>query len=66
MGTYEIIIASIPDREKCVAEIWFDGSMLAEVNHETDEFIVEFFCDMKSKYRLDDVIESLSIARSKL
>jgi hypothetical protein len=40
---YQIFISSPPDREKLVAEIFFDDLQWAEVNQEHDILEVEFY-----------------------
>lgn len=38
---FEFLIASVPDREKVVAEIWhMDREALIEINHETNKLLV--------------------------
>jgi len=39
----ELLIASAPDREKLVAEIWDDNKMIAEINQETSELRIEIY-----------------------
>lgn len=43
MKKLEIIIASAPDREKIVAEIWYDNRMITELNQETESLKLEFY-----------------------
>ena len=41
--TIEIVIASLPDREKVVAELWIEDKQIAEISNENDELIVEIY-----------------------
>jgi hypothetical protein len=40
---FRITIASPPDREKLVAEVFFDDEQVAEINQEADELQVEIY-----------------------
>ena len=40
---YEVLIASVPDREHVVAEIWCDECQLAEMRREGEEVFVELY-----------------------
>lgn len=42
--TYRICISSPPDRSKLVAEIFFGDVQWAEINQESSELAVEFYC----------------------
>lgn len=42
--TYRICISSPPDRSKLVAEIFFGHIQWAEINQESSELSVEFYC----------------------
>ncbi len=43
MKNFKINIASLPDREKLVLEIWYKNEQVAEINQETDEFFLEIY-----------------------
>ncbi|PKN43450.1 MAG: hypothetical protein CVU60_00030 [Deltaproteobacteria bacterium HGW-Deltaproteobacteria-18] len=65
----KISIASVPDREKVVAELWIKNYQLAEISKEQEEVLVEFFCypDIKwSEIPLLELIEKLQEANNKL
>jgi len=38
-----IAIASPDDRERLVAELWYDGEIWGEVNQEQDELAIEIY-----------------------
>ena len=42
--TYRICISSPADRAKLVAEIFFGDVQWAEINQESSELVVEFYC----------------------
>ena len=68
-SNFRISIASPPDREGLVAEIFFDGVQWAEVNQERNSLEVEF-CTRPDqtpwKLELQDAIESLKEAKRRL
>ena len=69
MAHEEIILASPPDRESLVAEIFIDRVQLAEVNTERGEPDVEFFPRPDGKpWRLPyaQVVSLLERARRRL
>ncbi|WP_375560737.1 hypothetical protein ACE193_24085 [Bernardetia sp. OM2101] len=43
MKELKIEIASPPDREELVAEIWQDNQMIAEVNQENNELVIQIY-----------------------
>ena len=45
MSKFNIELSSVPDRENLVAEIWYENKMVAEVNKETEKFVIEFCLD---------------------
>ena len=68
MKNLTIEIASPPDRENLVAEIWLGGQMIAEINQENSSLELEIFTDEKRKLKLnyDDFVETLKKAKEKL
>lgn len=65
----EIIVASPPDREQLVAEMFFDHMLWAEINQEAGHLEVEFYPRSDGepwRIPLATVIEALSSAKSKL
>jgi hypothetical protein len=66
MKEFEILIASPPDREKLVAEIWSDDNLLAEINQESDNLEIEIYASEKLVFSLDDLMEILERAKERL
>mgnify|MGYP003585637291 CR=1 FL=1 len=66
MSQFKIEISSVPDKEKLVAEIWYNDIMIAEINQETKELLIEFFVAENISFPLDDFLKILEIAKSKL
>lgn len=66
MSNFEIQIASVPDRENLVVEIWYDDILVAEINQETEKLKIEFYLNEKIKFELNDFLETLVIAKSKI
>lgn len=66
MKGFEILIASPPDREKLVAEIWYNEILVAEINQETEKLEIEFYLNEKIAFELDDFFETLERAKRKI
>ena len=56
MSKFYIELSSVPDRENLVAEIWYEKKMVAEVNKETEKFVIEFYLDEKKSFMLDEFL----------
>ena len=66
MSKFNIELSSVPDRENLVAEIWYENKMVAEVNKETEKFVIEFCLDEKKSFMLDEFLEVLENAKRRL
>lgn len=66
MNKFKIEIASVSDRDKLVAEIWFGESLIAEVNQENDQLQIEFYSIQKKVFDLNDFLDVLVAAKNKL
>ena len=66
MNKFKIEIASVSDRDKLVAEIWFGESLIAEVNQENDKLQIEFYSIQKKVFDLNDFLDVLVAAKNKL
>jgi hypothetical protein len=69
MEKFRITIASLPDRERLVAEILYDGVQWAEISQETDEVAIQFYSHPRKKYwefTYDEAIQVLEKAKNKL
>jgi len=66
MNKFKIEIASVSDRDKLVAEIWFGESLIAEVNQENDQLQIEFYSIQKKVFDLNDFLDVLVVAKNKL
>ncbi|CAL2083227.1 hypothetical protein [Tenacibaculum sp. 190524A05c] len=65
----KIEIASVPDREYLVAEIWDDNILIAEVNQEKLDLTIEFYFNkdkIKLEYDYELFIETLIRAKELL
>jgi hypothetical protein len=40
---FRVVIASPPDREKLVAELWFNAQQWGELNHEQEQLRIEVY-----------------------
>lgn len=43
MNKFNINIASVPDRDKLVAEIWYGETLIAEINQESEDPAIEIY-----------------------
>ena len=66
MSKFNIELSSVPDRENLVAEIWYGKKMVAEVNKETEKFVIEFCLDEKISFMLDEFLEVLENAKRRI
>ena len=66
MSKFNIELSSVPDRENLVAEIWYENKMVAEVNKETEKFVIEFCLDEKISFMLDEFLEVLENAKLRI
>ena len=66
MSKFNIELSSAPDRENLVAEIWYGEKMIAEVNKESGEFMIEFYLDEKKSFVLDEFFEALENAKRRI
>lgn len=66
MNKFEVVIASVPDRENVVAEIWYDRKMLAEVSNEDGNVEVELYPGEAIKVSLTSFLDVLRDAQKKL
>ena len=66
MSKFNIELSSVPDRENLVAEIWYENKMVAEVNKETEKFVIEFCLDEKISFMLDEFLKVLENAKRRI
>lgn len=70
MEKFRITIASLPDRERLVAEILYEGVQWAEISQETgDEVVIQFYPHPRKKYwefSYNEAMEVLEKAKTKL
>ena len=66
---FKIEIASVSDRDECVAEVWYGDELFAELRQEPDGIYVQLYVP-PSRVRWDlpieDVIAVLNTARERL
>jgi len=66
MSKFNVELSSVPDRENLVAEIWYEKKMVAEVNKETEKFVIEFCLDEKKSFMLDEFLQVLENAKRRI
>jgi len=68
-NNFTVEIASVPDREDLVAEIWLDDIMLAELSNHNCKTMLEIYPNNKSSrlsFECEDFIKALLSAENKL
>ena len=66
---FEIILASVPDRDDLVAEIWRGDAQFAEVRLDVEQFLVEVYKnpnDLKWTFDHSELVGALNAAKSRL
>ncbi|MBC6996028.1 hypothetical protein QWY85_12160 [Neolewinella lacunae] len=66
MKKFTIEIASIPDMDNLVAEVWYDDQMVFEINQENGIQIQFFKPFLEASYGFDDLLSTLNEAKAKL
>lgn len=66
MNKFKIELASVPDRENLVAEIWYNEILVAEINQEAENLEIEFYLNEKIKFELDDFLKAVENAKGKI
>lgn len=70
IGKFRILIASVPNRERLVAEIYYDNQYWVEISQENDEeLIMQFYSHPTAKYwtfPFEEALKVLEQARNKL
>jgi hypothetical protein len=69
LGQFEILIASLPHRERLVAEIYYDNMYWAQISQEEEELIVQFYSHPTEKYwvfSFEEAVKILEQAKNKL
>jgi hypothetical protein len=69
MKGFEIVIASVPNREHPVAEIYYDNNYWVEISDEQEELTIQFYSHPRKKcweFSLDEALEILERAKKRL
>lgn len=69
MDKFEILIGSVPDRERVVAEIYYDKMYWAELSQEDKELVAQFYPHPTEKYwefPLEEALQILQMAKAEL
>lgn len=64
-----ITIASVPDREKPVAELWHEQELWGEISQETEDLLLEIYPNpshISSQLKCEELIEIIQRAKDKL
>lgn len=66
MNKIEILIASVPDRDKEVAEIWYENNLIAEINQENNNLEIELYPPQRITLDYQEFLKILETAKNKL
>jgi hypothetical protein len=69
LGQFEILIASLPHRERLVAEIYYDNMYWAQISQEEEVLIVQFYSHPTKKYwefPFEEAVKILEQAKNEL
>lgn len=69
MQKFRITIASLPDREEVVAEVFYDNVQWAEISQESDELLIQFYPHPRKEYwefPAEEALQALQQAKDKL
>jgi len=69
IGNFEIMISSLPHRERPVAEIYYNNMYWVQISQETDDLVIHFYSHPTNKYwefPLDKALIALEKAKLKL
>jgi hypothetical protein len=62
----EILIASHPDKENLVAEIWIADVLVAEISEKGSIFEIQLFSDGNISLALDEFLEAIDQSKLRL
>ena len=66
---HRVVIASVPDRDDVVAEVWFGEAMLAELGNDIKGVVVQIYPPPDEHFwelHYDDLTQLLQSAKAKL
>lgn len=66
MKDFSIQIASVPDRENLVAEIWYGDDLLLELSNENQKLEIEFYEPAVNRFNFEELNKTLIKAKNKL
>ncbi len=69
MGRFEILIASLPHRERPVAEIYYNNMYWVQISQETDELMIHFYSHPTEKcwdFQLNEALDVIQKAKKKI
>lgn len=66
MNKLKIALASVPDRDNLIAEIWHNEILVAEINQENEDLEIELYHPEKITFRLEEFLAILDYAKNEL
>ena len=66
MSKFSIEIASVPDREKLVAEIWLEDNLFCEISNDESLKIDFYKCEQNNQFDYYEFVNIVEKAKEKL
>ena len=69
IDNFEIMISTLPHRERPVAEIYYKNMYWVQISQETDNLVIHFYSQTKEKcwdFQLEKALEIIEKAKTKL
>jgi len=69
IGNFEIMVSSLPHRERPVAEIYYNNMYWVQISQETDDLVIHFYSHPTEKcweFQFDEALEAIEKAKIKL
>jgi len=69
MNKFEIMIATLPHRERPVAEIYYNNMYWVQISQETDDLVIHFYSHPTEKcweFEFDEALKAIDKAKRKL
>jgi hypothetical protein len=69
LGSFEIMISSLPHRERLVAEIYYHNMYWVQISQETDDLMIHFYSHPTEKcweFQFHEALDVIEKAKKKL
>ena len=69
MNKFEILIVTLPNRERPVAEMYYNNMYWVQISQEIDDLLIQFYAHPNKKcweFQIDEALEVIEKAKKKL